>query len=196
MKTLVAITGASGTELGFYLLSALETYTKHEIYAILSKGAKQSFSAENKHLGLKKDEIEAHLKSEFKLEKTIFLDDEDLSAPVSSGSFGVQNTIVAPCSLNTLAKISNSLADTLITRTAAVALKERRKLILGVREMPLSALSLEQMTSLAKLGVLIAPPVYASYFKLKNLEDLRRFIIGKWLDLLEIEHDLYERWGS
>lgn len=248
MKILVGISGASGVELGFYLLNALEKYANldDEIFAILSKGAKMSLCAENLALQndgcefarefddenphtrhckpceskawqstnsqnkgaksanspLQKNECEFDddfiiiCKEKFALNKTQFLDDENLAASVASGSFGVNATIIAPCSLNTLAKIKQGIADTLITRSAAVALKERKKLILCVREMPFSTLALKQMTKLSKMGVIIAPPVYAGYAGVQDLEDLRNFIIGKWLDLLEIKHNLYKKWGN
>lgn len=242
MKILVGLSGASGVELGFCLLNALEKFTQNdEIFAIASKGAKMSFLAENltlchsekneawqaensqlattnfknqksdfsdKNSHEKKqkskfkaqnlnanDEFIALCKEKFELKKTQFLDDENLAASVASGSFGISATIIAPCSLNTLAKIKHGFADTLITRGAAVALKERKKLILCVREMPFSTLALKQMTKLSKMGAIIAAPVYASYFKAQNLSDLRNFIIGKWLDLLEIPHDLYQKWA-
>lgn len=241
MKILVGLSGASGVELGFCLLNALEKFTQNdEIFAIASKGAKMSFLAENltlchseknkawqaensqlttpnfqnpqsefsdKNSHEKKqksdfkaqnlnasDEFIALCKEKFELKKTQFLDDENLAASVASGSFGINATIIAPCSLNTLAKIKHGFADTLIARGAAVALKERKKLILCVREMPFSTLALKQMTKLSKMGAIIAAPVYASYFKAQNLSDLRKFIIGKWLDLLEIPHDLYQKW--
>lgn len=262
MKILVGLSGASGVELGFCLLNALEKFTQNdEIFAIASKGAKMSFLAENLNFNFceknkmrefesenlanahhhklankawqatnsqlattnfknqksdfsdknsheKKqkskfkaqnlnanDEFIALCKEKFELKKTQFLDDENLAASVASGSFGISATIIAPCSLNTLAKIKHGFADTLITRGAAVALKERKKLILCVREMPFSTLALKQMTKLSKMGAIIAAPVYASYFKAQNLSDLRNFIIGKWLDLLEIPHDLYQKWA-
>lgn len=239
MKILVGLSGASGVELGFCLLNALEKFTQNdEIFAIASKGAKMSFLAENLTLchseknkawqaenlqlatpnfqnqksdfsdknsheksKFKAQNLNANddfivlCKEKFKLKKTQFLDDENLAASVASGSFGINATIIAPCSLNTLAKIKHGFADTLITRGAAVALKERKKLILCVREMPFSTLALKQMTKLSKMGATIAAPVYASYFKAQNLSDLRNFIIGKWLDLLEIPHDLYQKWA-
>lgn len=242
MKILVGLSGASGVELGFCLLNALEKFAQNdEIFAITSKGAKMSFLAENlnfnfcekneawqaensqlatpnfqnpqsdfsdknSHAKNQKSEFKAQnlnandefialCKEKFELKKTQFLDDENLAASVASGSFGINATIIAPCSLNTLAKIKHGFADTLITRGAAVALKERKKLILCVREMPFSTLALKQMTKLSKMGAIIAAPVYASYFKAQNLSDLQNFIIGKWLDLLEIPHDLYQKWA-
>jgi len=122
-------------------------------------------------------------------------DDSDLAAAPSSGSFGIDATIVAPCSVNTLAKIHAGFADTLITRAAAVALKERKRLVLGVREMPFSTLALEHAAKLSALGAVIAPPVLGYYSGQNSLEDMENFIIGKWLDLLGLEHQIYKRWG-
>ncbi|WP_142692355.1 UbiX family flavin prenyltransferase [Campylobacter troglodytis] len=253
MKILVALSGASSVELGFYLLNALEKYTRSndELFAILSKNARLSLCAENLilqgalrefkgensslhndklakskvkqftqskskgdtrcettiDLQGKKNKLKAQnlsqndefisiCKQNFALHKTHFFDDENLAASVASGSFGINATIIAPCSLNTLAKIRQGISDTLISRSAAVALKERKKLILAVREMPFSTLVLKQMTKLSKMGVIIAPPVFASYSNATSLNDLRKFIIGKWLDLLEIKHDLYQKWQN
>ena len=122
-------------------------------------------------------------------------DDPDLAAAPSSGSFGIDATIVAPCSINTLAKIHAGFADTLITRAAAVALKERKKLVLGVREMPFSTLALEHAAKLSALGAVIAPPVLGYYSAQNSLEDMENFIIGKWLDLLGLKHQIYKRWS-
>ena len=122
-------------------------------------------------------------------------DDSDLTAAPSSGSFGIDATIVVPCSINTLAKIHAGFADTLITRAAAVALKERKRLILGVREMPFSTLALEHAAKLSALGAVIAPPVLGYYSGQNSLEDMENFIIGKWLDLLGLEHQIYKRWS-
>ena len=122
-------------------------------------------------------------------------DDSDLAAAPSSGSFGIDATIVAPCSISTLAKIHAGFADTLITRAAAVALKERKRLVLGVREIPFSTLALEHAAKLSALGAVIAPPVLGYYSDQNSLEDMENFIIGKWLDLLGLEHQIYKRWS-
>ena len=122
-------------------------------------------------------------------------DDSDLAAAPSSGSFGIDAIIVAPCAINTLAKIHAGFADTLITRAAAVALKERKRLVLGVREMPFSTLALEHAAKLSALGAVIAPPVLGYYSGQNSLEDMENFIIGKWLDLLGLEHQIYKRWS-
>ena len=127
--------------------------------------------------------------------RAVIHDDSDLAAAPSSGSFGINATIVAPCSINTLAKIHAGFADTLITRAAAVALKERKRLVLGVREMPFSTLALEHAAKLSALGAVIAPPVLGYYSDQNSLEDMENFIIGKWLDLLGLENQIYKRWG-
>lgn len=195
MKIAVGISGSSSVELGVLLLEKLQIYALNaEIYAVLSEGAKRSFAAENKALNLQNNEVLEYLQENFKLERVVFYEDNALDAPLCSGSFGVSKTLIAPCSLNTLAKINAGFADTLLTRMSAVALKERKTLVLGVREMPFSTLALEQMTRLSQMGVIIASPVYAGYSGAKNLQDLQNFFIGKWLDLLEIKHDLFTRW--
>ena len=127
--------------------------------------------------------------------RAVIHDDYDLAAAPSSGSFGIDATIVAPCSISTLAKIHAGFADTLITRAAAVALKERKRLVLGVREMPFSTLALEHAAKLSALGAVIAPPVLGYYSGQNSLEDMENFIIGKWLDLLGLEHQIYKRWS-
>lgn len=96
--------------------------------------------------------------------------------------------------MNTLAKISCGVADNLVTRVAAVALKEQKKLLLAPREMPFSAIALENMVKLAKLNVIIAPPIIGYYSQSNTIEEMERFIIGKWYDVLGIENSLYERW--
>ena len=127
--------------------------------------------------------------------RAVIYGDSDLAAAPSSGSFGTCAAIVAPCSINTLAKIHAGFADTLITRAAAVALKERKKLVLGVREMPFSTLALEHAAKLSALGAVIAPPVLGYYSAQNSLEDMENFIIGKWLDLLGLKHQIYKRWS-
>ena len=127
--------------------------------------------------------------------RAVIHDNSDLAAAPSSGSFGIDATIVAPCSINTLAKIHAGFADTLITRAVAVALKEQKRLVLGIREMPFSTLALEHAAKLSALGAVIAPPVLGYYSGQNSLEDMENFIIGKWLDLLGLEHQIYKRWS-
>ncbi len=172
-KILVASSGASGAQLGLKLLKNIpQDIEKH---FIMSENSKIVLEKENG--------ITLH-------------DNEDISASVASGSFGIDAMIVVPCSMNSLAKIACGIGDNLLTRAASVAIKEQKKLILAPREMPFSAIALENMLKLARLGVTIAPPVMAYYSKQQSLEEMENFIVGKWLDLLNIENNLYKRWQS
>jgi len=174
IKIVVATSGASGINLGIKALQLLpDTIEKH---FIMSQNSKIVLSQEM-------HDVTTH-------------NNKDISAAVASGSFGVDAMIIAPCSMNTLAKIACGIADTLITRCAAVMLKEQKKLIIAPRELPFSAISLENMHKLSMLGVIIAPPVMAYYSQQQTLDDMENFIVGKWFDLLGIENDLYKRWQS
>jgi len=171
-KIVVATSGASGVNLGLKMLELLpDTIEKH---FIMSKNSQIVLSKEMKNLTSHKN--------------------EDISASVASGSFGIDAMIIAPCSMNTLAKIACGISDNLVTRTAAVMIKEQKKLILAPREMPFSAIALENMLKLSRLGIIIAPPVMAYYSEQQTLDEMENFIIGKWFDLLDIENNLYKRW--
>jgi 4-hydroxy-3-polyprenylbenzoate decarboxylase len=172
-KILVAISGASGSSLGLKTLELIpKEYEKH---LIISDSAKI--------VAIKEENIKIHK-------------NKNISAPTASGSFGVDIMMITPCSMNTLAKIANGIEDNLITRSAGVVIKERKTLLLGVREMPFSPIHLENMLKLSKIGVIIAPPVIGYYSNQKSLEDMENFIIGKWFDLVNIKHNLYKRWNG
>jgi len=173
MKLVVAISGASGIELGKKFIEYLPENI--EIHVITTNNALTVNHFENKN------NITLH-------------DNSTISASIASGSFQVDVTVVIPCSMNTLAKIACGIADNLVTRTASVALKEQKKLLLAPREMPFSAIALENMEKLAKLNVIIAPPVMGYYSESQTVDEMERFIIGKWYDVLGIENNLYERW--
>jgi 4-hydroxy-3-polyprenylbenzoate decarboxylase len=98
--------------------------------------------------------------------------------------------------MNTLAKCACGISDTLITRVFGVMLKEKRKIVLAPREMPFNTIQLENMTKLSNLGVTIAPPVIGYYSQQQTLEQMEDFLIGKWFDILDIEHSLFKRWGE
>jgi 4-hydroxy-3-polyprenylbenzoate decarboxylase len=172
MKLVVAISGASGVELGKKFIEYLPKDI--EVHLITSDNALTVNKFENKNITLHNN--------------------TNIAASIASGSFQVDMTVVIPCSMNTLAKISCGIADNLITRAAAVALKEQKKLLLAPREMPFSAIALENMEKLAKLNVIIAPPVMGYYSESSSIDEMERFIIGKWYDVLGIENNLYERW--
>ena len=121
---------------------------------------------------------------------------EDLSAPPASGSDRWNALVVVPCSGTTLAKIATGIADNLVTRASSVAMKEQRRLILVPRETPLSAIHLENLLRLARLGVIVLPASPGFYGRPKSVDDLIDFVVGRILDHLSVEHDLGPRWSS
>ena len=179
-KIVFAATGASGAGLFLKLVNVAKDSC--EAHVIVSKNALKVLKAEE-NLKLNLDDLGVKI-----------YDDQDLGAGPASGSFGADAMIIAPCSTNTLAKVANGISDTLITRAASVALKEKQRLVLGVREMPFSTITLSQMQLLSSLGAIIAPPVLGYYADIKDLLDMENFIIGTWLDALKIQNNLYKRW--
>jgi len=172
-KIVIAISGASGAQLGLKALALLPNGIQKHL--IVSQNAQTVLQKEMLH-------------------NVVVHDAHDIAASISSGSFGVDGMLIVPCSMNTLAKVACGISDNLITRCASVMLKEQKKLLLAPREMPFSSIALENMHKLSSLGVVIAPPVMAYYSKQQTLDEMENFIIGKWFDLLGIENDLYKRW--
>ena len=184
MRIIVGITGASGVIYGISLLEALRRLNI-ETHLILSRQAERLITVETAYTPEEVRSLAAYAYAA-----------EDLHAPVASGSFLCQGMVVAPCSMKTLAGIAGGYAENLIQRAADVTLKEGRRLILLPRESPFNAIHLENMLKLARLGVIIAPPVPAFYPRPQTINDLVRFSVGRVLDLLGIEHRLFPRWGE
>lgn len=184
MRLIVAITGASGVAYGKRLLEILHERNV-ETYLIVSKAAERVIAHE---LAVTKQELE-------RLASRVY-DVNDLSAPIVSGSFKTDGMIVIPCSMKTLAGIAQGYSENLIERAADVILKEKRKLILVPRETPLNMVHLRNMLDLANQGVSVLPAMPAYYHRPKKIEDIIDFIVGKALDLLEVEHELFKRWSS
>lgn len=180
----VAITGASGVAYGKRLLEILQE-SQVETYLIISEAAESVIAHE---LKMTKRELE-------RLASYVY-DVNDVSAPIVSGSFKTDGMIVIPCSMKTLAGIAQGYSENLILRAADVTLKEKRKLILVPRETPLSMVHLRNMLDLASQGVLVLPAMPAYYHQPKKLEDIVDFIVGKALDLLGVEHELFKRWSG
>ncbi len=179
MRYVVAITGASGCMYGIRLLQELPG----EKMLVISKMAENIIPMETKY----------SVEDVKKMADVVF-EDDDLFASISSGSYRFDAMIVAPCSGTSLGKIANGLADTLITRSAAVALKESRKLILITRETPKSAIFLENELKLARSGACILDANPGFYSQPKNVDDIYNFIVGRCLDQLNIDHKLYRKW--
>ncbi len=183
MRLIVAITGASGTSLALKFIDKLPNTI--ELFLIVSQSAK---------IALKLEE-NISLNKYFEKYKNIkIFKDSDISASIASGSFVVDKMIILPCSMNTLAKCSVGISDSLITRTFTVMLKQKKDVILAPREMPYNTINLENMHKLSQLGVIIAPPILGYYSNQQSLEEMENFLIGKWFDLLKIENNLYKRW--
>ena len=179
VRYVVAITGASGCMYGIRLLQELPG----EKILVISKMAEKIIPHET---GMSIEQVKA-------LADVVY-DDDDLFASISSGSYRFDAMIVAPCSASSLGKISNGLADTLITRAAAVTITESRKLILVVREPPKSAILLENELRLARCGVCILDANPGFYSKPRTVDDIIDFVVGRCMDQLGLEHDLYQKW--
>ena len=179
----MAISGASGSNLGVNFVKLLPKDI--EVFVVFSKSAKKALKLEN-NISVNK------IFEEY--ENVTIFKDSDIGASIASGSFKVDKMIILPCSMNTLAKCAVGISDSLITRAFTVMLKEKREIIVAPREMPLNTIALKNMLKLSKLGVTIAPPILGYYSKQQSLEDMEKFLIGKWFDLLKIDNNLYKRW--
>jgi 4-hydroxy-3-polyprenylbenzoate decarboxylase len=181
-RLIVGITGASGAIYGVRLLQACRTLGL-ETHLCLSKAAKLTLASE---LDMRAAEVEA-------LADQVYAP-SDIGGAIASGSFRTRGMVIAPCSVRTLSEIAAGTTQTAISRAADVILKERRRLVLMLRETPLHAGHLESMLKLARLGAIIAPPVPAFYIRPKTIEALVDHTVGRVLDLLEIDNDLPGRW--
>jgi len=184
LKLIIGITGSTGVIYGIRLLETLKKLNV-ETHLIMSEWA-------TKCLGMETEYSPDQVKS---LANTVS-DEHNMAASISSGTHKVDGMIVAPCSMKTLSSIANGYDETLVARAAAVTVKEGRKLVLMVRETPLSAINLENMLKLARLGIVILPPVTEFYTKPKSIDDIVNHGVGKCLDQFDLEHDLYPRWGT
>ncbi|HDI46959.1 MAG TPA: UbiX family flavin prenyltransferase [Candidatus Methanomethylia archaeon] len=184
MKVVLCITGASGVVYGVRILEELAK-RGHEVDLIVTQEAEKLLSYE---VGIEVEELKkwaSHLYRE-----------DYLEAPIASGSQKFDALVIAPCSMKTAAGIAHGYAENLVLRTADVALKEGRKLILVVRETPLNAIHLENLLKLSKIGVHVVPAAPGFYGRPRSVEDLVNFIVGKVLDLLGVENDLAPRWSG
>lgn len=194
----IAITGASGSIYGVRLLEYL-LKEGHKIYLTITKeGA--LIMREETGLDWRGSEkaVEKKIRRDLKIErgKISFFDEENLFAPISSGSHKVDAMIVIPCSMKTLSGIAHGYANNLVERAADVIIKEGRTLILVPRETPLNTIHLRNMLTLSEIGVKIIPAMPAFYNHPKKIEDLVNFIVGKVLDSLNIENTIYRRWKT
>lgn len=182
MKIVVAITGASGVIYGKRLLEVLQE-TGHETHVVVSAHGWEVLRHE---CGLGREEIKGLA--------TVLHEAENVGASIASGSFLTDAMVVVPCSMKTLGSIAAGIAENLVVRAADVMLKEGRKLVLVPRETPLSAIHLENMLRLAKLGVRILPASPGFYHCPSDLSAVVDMMVGKICDSLGVEHQLFPRW--
>ncbi len=182
-EIIIGISGASGVQYGIRLLEVLKNMNKFKTHLVISESAKQLIQIETDY---SIHDIEQLGGSVYK--------DDDFTSPIASGSHKSKGMIVAPCSMKTLASIAIGMSDTLISRAADVCLKEKRPLVLMVRETPLNLIHIENMGRTAKAGASILPASPAFYSRPESIDDMINFMAGRALDLLDIEHNLYKRW--
>lgn len=202
LPIIVALSGASGTVYGMRTLQFLLT-NNYKVDLVISESASRVAKEEiNLNLSLEpeilKEQVLSYLEeSSGKKLQRVFLNvwkHNDIAASISSGSYRTLGMIIIPCSMGTIGAIASGTSDNLLTRAADVCLKERRKIVLVPREMPLSTIHLENMLKLSKMGAIVAPASPGFYHKPKELIDSIDFVVGKALDLFGIEHSLFKRW--
>jgi 4-hydroxy-3-polyprenylbenzoate decarboxylase len=182
-RLIVGISGASGVIYGVRLLQALEKLPV-ETHLVMTRTAEVALAHET---DLKVEDVRRLADVAFRI--------DDLAAAISSGSYRTIGMIVAPCSMRSLGEIAHGITSNLLTRAADVVLKERRRLVLVARETPLHAIHLRNMTTLAEMGAIIAPPVPAFYNRPKTLDDVIDHTIGRVLDLFDLDTGKVKRWS-
>lgn len=186
MKLVVGISGASGIELALRFIEHVPV--EIELFVIMSRSAKQVARQE---MGTDLKQALAQLPRALQI-----FSHQQMDAPVASGSFGAHALAIIPASLNIVGKIAHGICDDLLSRCAAVMLKEQKKLLIAPRELPLHSIALKNLLILAQERAIIAPPMLTYYTNPKDLKSMELFLVGKWLDALGIENNLYTRWGS
>ncbi|TAK34322.1 MAG: UbiX family flavin prenyltransferase [Chloroflexota bacterium] len=179
------MSGATGAIYGIRLLEVLAQRPEIETHLVISNPAHRTIALET-------DFDIKHVES---LAKEVY-DVSDVGARIASGSFKTDGMVIAPCSVKTLSAIANSYNDNLLVRAADVCLKERRRLVLVFRETPLHSGHIRQMLSVSEMGGILLPPMPAYYHRPHTLDDMINHTVGKMLDMFDIEHNLFKRWGS
>jgi len=183
-RLIVGLSGASGVVYGVRLLESLRNMPV-EAHLVMSKSAEITIAYE---MDLKVSDVHALA--------DVWYPAGDMGAALSSGSFRTLGMVVAPCSMRSLAEIAGGVTTSLLTRAADVVLKERRRLVLMVRETPLHSGHLRNMLSVSEMGAIIAPPVPAFYARPANLNEMIDQTVGRVLDLFDLESDGLRRWGE
>ncbi len=184
-RIVVGISGASGSAYGYAALQALKANADVETHLVVSSQARRTIELETDKTA-----------SAFEALADVVYADDDLAASISSGSFLTDGMLVIPCSIKSASAVAHSLNANLLVRAADVCLKERRKLVLVVRETPLHLGHLRTLTQLAETGAVILPPIPAMYAKPRSVDDIVAHTVGKALDQFGIPHTLFTRWST
>ncbi len=184
-RLIVAITGATGVIYGVRLLQALREVTGVETHLLISEAGVLNLHQE---LDMNRKDVEALA--------DVIHNVRDVGASIASGSFQSDGMIVAPCSMKTLAAVAHGLSDNLISRAADVTLKERRRLVLMVRETPFNLAHLRNMTAVTEMGGIIFPPLPGFYHRPATIEEMVDHTLGRVLDLFDLPHALTPRWNG
>ncbi len=184
-RIIIGISGASGSAYGYMALQALRSMGGVETHLVLSDAARRTIGLE---MGMTGEDFE-------ELADVVYRDG-DLAASISSGSFITDGMLVIPCSMKSASAIAHSLNGNLLVRAADVCLKEKRKLVLVVRETPLHLGHLRSLTQLAEMGAVILPPIPGMYARPQTVDDIVAHTVGKALDQFGIPNELFRRWKS
>jgi 4-hydroxy-3-polyprenylbenzoate decarboxylase len=184
-RFIVAITGATGAVYGVRLLQRLGACPGVETHLVVSDAASLTLHQE---VGLQKRDVEA-------LAHVVHRNRE-IGASIASGSFQTDGMVIAPCSMNTLAAVAHGLSDKLITRAADVILKERRRLVLMVRETPFNLAHLRNMTAVTEMGGIVFPPLPSFYNRPATIDEMVDHTVARVMDLLDVDNSLAPRWGG
>lgn len=184
-RIVVAITGATGAIYGVRLLQRLGAVPGVETHLVVSDAASLTLHQE---VGLQRRDVEA-------LAHVVHRS-RDIGASIASGSFRTDSMVIAPCSMKTLAAVAHGLSDNLVTRAADVVLKERRKLVLMVRETPFNLAHLRNMTAVTEMGGIVFPPLPSFYNRPASIDEMVDHTVARVMDLLGVENELAPRWGG
>lgn len=184
-RLIVGLSGATGSIFGIRILEVLKPIADVETHLVMSKAARMTLQVETPYTGKEVEEM-----------ADVVHDINNVGASISSGSFRTAGMVIAPCSMKSMGGIALSVGGDLLVRAADVILKERKKLVLVVRETPLHLGHLESMVNLTRMGAVIFPPVPAFYHRPKTLDDVINQTVTRILDQFDIETELFERWSD
>lgn len=184
-RLIVGLSGATGSIFGIRILEVLKPIPDVETHLVMSKAARMTLQVETPYTGKEVEEM-----------ADVVHDINNVGASISSGSFRTAGMVIAPCSMKSMGGIALSVGGDLLVRAADVILKERKKLVLVVRETPLHLGHLESMVNLTRMGAVIFPPVPAFYHRPKTLDDVINQTVTRILDQFDIETELFERWSD